>query len=51
MEPSSSERLDRLVRSSLHRQEAAFCAALIVRLLLDPPSIEGSPPQLPLLEA
>jgi len=33
IEPPSSERLDRLVRSALHRQEEAFCAALLVRLL------------------
>jgi len=32
IEPPSSERLDRLVRSALHRQEEAFCAALLARL-------------------
>jgi len=32
IEPLSSERLDRLVRSALHRQEEAFCAALLARL-------------------
>jgi hypothetical protein len=32
IEPPSSERLDRLVRSALHRQEEAFCAALLAHL-------------------
>ena len=32
IEPPSSERLDRLVRSAMHRQEEAFCAALLARL-------------------
>ncbi len=32
LEPPSSERLERLVRSALHRQEEAFCAALVARL-------------------
>ncbi len=32
IEPPFSERLDRLVRSALHRQEEAFCAALLARL-------------------
>jgi hypothetical protein len=32
VEPPSPERLERLVRSVLHRQEDAFCAALLVRL-------------------
>ena len=35
IEPPSSDRLDRLVRSALHRQEDAFCTALLARL---PPS-------------
>jgi len=32
LEPPSSERLDRLVRSALHRQEEAFCAAVLAHL-------------------
>ncbi len=32
LEPPSPERLERLVRSALHRQEEAFCTALIARL-------------------
>ncbi len=32
IEPTSSERLDRLARSALHRQEEAFCATLLARL-------------------
>jgi len=32
IEPPFSERLDRLVRSALHRQEEAFCVALLARL-------------------
>jgi len=32
LEPSSPERLERLVRSVLHRHEDAFCAALLARL-------------------
>ena len=32
VEPPSPERLERLVRSALHRQEEAFCAALLARL-------------------
>ena len=35
LEPPSPDRLDRLVRSALHRQEDAFCTALLARL---PPS-------------
>jgi len=33
LEPPSPERLERLVRSALHRQEEAFCAAVLTRLL------------------
>ena len=32
IEPPSSERLDRLVRSALHRQEEVLCAAVLARL-------------------
>jgi len=32
IEPPSSERLERLVRSALHRQEEASCAAVLARL-------------------
>jgi len=32
VEPPSPERLERLVRSALHRQEEAFCAAILARL-------------------
>ena len=32
LEPLSPERLERLVRSALHRQEEAFCAAVLARL-------------------
>ena len=32
LEPPSPERLERLVRSALHRQEEAFCAAVLARL-------------------
>lgn len=32
VEPPSPDRLERLVRSALHRQEEAFCAALVARL-------------------
>jgi len=32
VEPPSPERLERLVRSALHRQEEMFCAALLARL-------------------
>ncbi len=39
VEPPSSERLDRLVRSALHRQEEAFCAALLA--LLPPETAAG----------
>ena len=35
LEPPSPDRLDRLVHSALHRQEDAFCTALLARL---PPS-------------
>jgi len=51
VEPPSPERLERLVRSALHRQEEAFCAAVLARLppetvagldsLLRPPDPDG----------
>ncbi len=39
LEPPSPERLERLVRSVLHRHEEAFCAALLARL--PPETIAG----------
>ena len=39
LEPPSPERLERLVRSALHRQEEAFCAAVLARL--PPETISG----------
>ncbi len=52
LEPPSPDRLDRLVRSALHRQEEALCAAVLARLtaetvagldsLLRPPAPGGA---------
>ena len=52
LEPPSPDRLDRLVRSALHRQEETFCAAVLARLtartvadldsLLRPPVPDGA---------
>ncbi len=52
LEPPSPDRLDRLVRSALHRQEGTFCAAVLARLtartvadldsLLRPPLPDGA---------
>jgi len=39
LEPPSPERLERLVRSALHRQEEAFCAGVLARL--PPETIAG----------
>ena len=39
IEPPSSERLDRVVRSALHRQEETFCAAVLARL--SPETVAG----------
>lgn len=43
VEPPSPERLERLVRSVLHRHEEAFCAALLARLAPEAIAGVGSP--------